>query len=354
MRAPGGARRVRRARRRPVTRRLGAAVVSGVLAVALTACAVPRAATQRPDAITSGHGESAGDAARRAPSGTPGSSRPGTERERCGDGAPPTASYDPGDAVPGVVPEGSTMARIRDRGVLRVGISADTLRMSARNPFTGDIEGFDVDVARAVAAAVLGDPDRVRYRVITSAQRERVLIDHQVDLVVRTYTITCDRWEHVAFSAEYYHAGQKLLVPLSSTVAGVEDLDGQRVCAPEDTTSLALLRTWEDVEPVVAATHTQCLALFQQGRVDALTGDDTVLAGFAAQDPYAKVVGEAVSDEPYGIGVPADQVDLVRFVNAVLEEYVEDEEWRRSHERWLSDVLGEPPEPPAPVYGRAA
>ncbi|GAB3172956.1 glutamate ABC transporter substrate-binding protein [Myceligenerans halotolerans] len=336
-------------------RRLAAAVVSGLVVVALAACAVPRAATTRLDGITSTQGDadrsSGGGTGHGPPSGTGEVLR---EPQVCADGAPATASYAPQDARPGVVPEGSTMARIRERGALRVGISADTLRMSARDPFTGGIEGFDIDVARAVAKAIFGDPDRVRFRVITSAQRERVLIDHEVDIVVRTYTITCDRWEDVAFSAEYYHAGQKLLVPSSSDVRGIGELEGQRVCASEDTTSLALLRTWDDVEPVAAATHTQCLAMFQQGRVDALTGDDTVLAGFAAQDPYAKVVGDAVSDEPYGIGIPADQVDLVRFVNAVLEQRVSSGGWHLSYDRWLSDVLGDAPVPPAPVYGRAS
>ncbi|MBE1877328.1 glutamate ABC transporter substrate-binding protein [Myceligenerans sp. TRM 65318] len=325
---------------------------------------MPRATTTRLDDVVPTHGDAGRLPDARAGHGPPSDTSESEmseslrealdERRECTDGTPATASYAPQGAKPGVVPEGSTMARIRERGALRVGISADTLRMSARDPFTGRIEGFDIDVARAVAKAIFGDPSRVRFRVITSAQREQVLVDHEVDMVVRTFTITCERWERVAFSAEYYHAGQKLLVPLSSGVKGVGDLDGHRVCASEDTTSLALLRTWKGVEPVAAATHTQCLAMFQQGRVDALTGDDTVLAGFAAQDPYAKVVGDAVSDEPYGIGVPADQVDLVRFVNAVLEQRASSGGWRASYDRWLSDVLGGAPAPPAPVYGRAA
>ena len=73
--------------------------------------------------------------------------------------------------------------------------------------------------------------------------------------------------------------------------------------------------------------------LFQQGQVDAITGDDTILAGFAAQDPYAKVVGDAISDEPYGIGVPADQVDMVRFVNGVLDQAKADGTWAEIYDR---------------------
>ncbi|MFI6423539.1 glutamate ABC transporter substrate-binding protein [Promicromonospora sp. NPDC050880] len=268
----------------------------------------------------------------------------------CADGLPAVASAAPGGS-PQVTP-GSTMAAIRERGTLVVGVSADTLLMGSRNPFSGTIEGFDIDVARQVAAAILGDPGKVRFRVITSGDRETVLAEHEVDIVVRAFTINCERWENIAFSAEYYHAGQKLLVPSTSQVTGVDDLDGQRVCAPDGTTTLERLQAWEGVEAVPAATHTTCLVLFQQGAVDAITGDDTVLAGFAAQDPYAKVVGDAVSDEPYGVGIPADQPDMVRFVNGVLEDMVSGGQWAKSYDRWLGDALGPAPAAPQPVYGR--
>ncbi|MFC8921375.1 glutamate ABC transporter substrate-binding protein [Cellulosimicrobium sp. NPDC057127] len=267
--------------------------------------------------------------------------------------ADPLASYAPDGPLPSpdALPAGSTMAEIRERGSLVVGVSADTLLMGARNPLSGQIEGFDIDMLREVSRAIFGDPDRLTFRVITSGQRIEVLQDDGVDLVARAFTMNCERWEEIAFSAEYYHAGQKVLVNRDSTASGIADLEGQRVCAPEGTTTLTRLEEFSGIEPVPATTHTQCLVLFQQGRVDAITGDDTVLAGFAAQDPYAKVVGEAISDEPYGIGVPAEDTDLVRFVNAVLERVKADGTWAASYDRWLG-VLGPAPAPPAAVYGR--
>lgn len=258
-----------------------------------------------------------------------------------------TTSYAPGDTL-----DGPTVAEIRERGHLRVGVSADTLRMGARNPFTGTIEGFDVDVAREVAQALLGDRDAVRFRVITAGDRIGVLEEHEVDLVARAFTMNCERWEQIAFSAEYLQAGQKVLVSSESPATGMDDLTGQRVCAPEGTTTLERLADY-DVEAVGARTHSACLALFQQGRVDAITGDDTVLAGFVAQDPYARVVGDAFSAEPYGLGVAADQVDLVRAVNAVLDRMKADGTWAALYERWLGEALGPAPAPPASVYGRS-
>lgn len=251
------------------------------------------------------------------------------------------------------MPAGSTMAEIAARGSLVVGVSADTLLMGSRNPITGTIEGFDIDVLRDVAQAIFGSADALQFRVITSGQRIEMLTSGQVDLVARAFTATCSRWEEIAFSSIYYVAGQKVLVTSDSVATSLEDLDGQRVCAPAGTTTLTRLESYP-VEAVAAETHTECLALFQQGRVDAITGDDTILAGFAAQDPYAKVVGEAISTEPYGVGVASDNVDLVRFVNAVLAQRVTDGRWQTSYDTWLADALGAGDGSPAPVYGRAA
>ncbi|MFV0425475.1 MAG: glutamate ABC transporter substrate-binding protein [Beutenbergiaceae bacterium] len=267
--------------------------------------------------------------------------------------ANPVQSYAPVEPLPGAgqMPSGSTMERIYNNGALVVGVSADTLRMGARDPFTGQIEGFDIDILREIARAIFGDPDRLQFRVITSAQRIDVLTSGEVDVVARAFTITCQRWQEIAFSAEYFHSGQKVLVSQGSTAAGLADLAGQRVCAPAGTTTLERLSEFPEVEAVAAPTHSQCLALFQQGQVDAITGDDTILAGFAAQDPYAVVVGEAISDEPYGLGIPPENVDMVIFVNGVLEQIMADGTWTQIYDRWLAD-LGPAPIPPAPVYGR--
>lgn len=314
---------------RPVRAALAAAAL---LAVVLGGCA-----TQAPADLSAAPAPAA---AAPAPAAVPAATE-------CEDA---TTSYAPTTGTE--IPAGSTMAAIRDRGFLLVGVSADTLRMGARNPFTGQIEGFDIDVARQVAQAILGDPDAIRFRVITAGDRIPVLQAHEVDLVARAFTMNCERWADIAFSAEYFTAGQKVLVSTESDAQGIEDLAGQRVCAPEGTTTLERLDEY-DVEAVGARTHSACLALFQQGRVDAITGDDTVLAGFVAQDPYARVVGEAFSAEPYGVGVAADQVDLVRFVNAVLDGMKADGTWAQTYDRWLGEALGPAPAPPTSVYGRS-
>ncbi|HEX6916725.1 MAG TPA: glutamate ABC transporter substrate-binding protein [Phycicoccus sp.] len=260
---------------------------------------------------------------------------------------------------PGQMPAGSYMDTIKKRGRLIAGVSADSLLLGSRNPVSGRIEGFDIDMLHAVSQAIFGNPDKIELKVITAAQRLPSLENGSVDIVARNMTITCARWKEIAFSSEYYRSGQKVLVRLGETredggpITGMDDLAGKKVCAPNGSTSMDKLRTFTDIEAVGADTHTGCLVLFQEGEVDAITGDDTVLAGLAAQDPYAQVVqAPAFTAEPYGLGISKKNVDFVRFVNGVLEDVRADGRWTASYNRWLAGALGKAPAPPVPVYGR--
>jgi polar amino acid transport system substrate-binding protein len=267
-----------------------------------------------------------------------------------------TRSYAPGGSVEDLL-DGPTLQDIRERGRLKAGVSADSFLLGSNNPLTGRIEGFDIDLVNAVAEAIWGTADgHVELRVITAADRIPLLQADEVDIVARNMTINCDRWDDIAFSAEYYRAGQKILVrkDLENTVTGADDLAGLRVCAPDGTTSLQnIVNEAPDAEVVTAANHTGCLVKLQNGEADAITGDDTVLAGLAAQDPYAVVPEqEPFTAEPYGIGVNADNEDLARFVNAVLERMRAEGTWQDSYDRWLAPTLGEGAGQPRPVYGR--
>lgn len=270
--------------------------------------------------------------------------------------ADPLASYAPSGALPaaGDLPAGSYMETIRKRGRLIAGVSADTLLLGARNPLSGRIEGFDFDMLKLVSQAIFGDPGKVELRVITAAQRIPVLTDGSVDIVARNMTITCARWQQIAFSAEYYRSGQKVLAPLGSSAKSLADLKGKKVCAPRGSTSLDNVSKFSGVVAVAADTHTGCLVQFQQGKVDAITGDDTVLAGLSAQDPYAKVTrAKAFTAEPYGLGMSLKHPDFVRFVNAVLARAKSDGAWTKAYNTWLAPSLGPAPNPPAAVYGRS-
>ncbi|TDO68176.1 polar amino acid transport system substrate-binding protein [Kribbella sp. VKM Ac-2571] len=274
----------------------------------------------------------------------------------CADGKDALASYPPPATLPKPdEPVTGYLKTIRDRKRLIAGVSADSLHLGARNPISGKIEGFDIDMVKAVATAIFGTWEgHLELRVISSPQRIPSLQNGSVDIVARNMTINCERWNLIAFSAEYYRSGQKTLVPLDAKETSVKQLSGKTICAPAGSTSLTnLMKENPAVKPITADTDTGCLVLFQQGKAYGISGDDTVLAGDAAQDPYAKVLpNERFSEEPYGLGINKKNVDFVKFVNGVLAQMKASGAWMTSYNTWLKPDLGELAAPPTPLYGR--
>ncbi len=278
---------------------------------------------------------------------------------------PEVRTYPPLEELPepGAMPVGSTMAKIQDSGQLRVGVSGDTLLFGSRNPLKRQIEGFDIDVLKLVAQAIFGPngEDRIVYKVITYAQRLPALEAREVDIVAHTMTINCRRWKRIAFSSVYYQAGQKVLVKDGSEFDSVEDLvaAAARVCAPEGSTNIDEIGkpTYTGIIVVPKPDISDCLVAMQQGQAEAATGDDTVLAGLAAQDPSTALVGKAFTEEPYGLGMNTADIDLVQFVNAVLAQARDDGELGRIAQRWLVDTgaldsIDLVPPLPEPDYSR--
>jgi polar amino acid transport system substrate-binding protein len=272
----------------------------------------------------------------------------------CGD---PTASLRPPAAMPapGQMPSGSTMAKILAEGHLTAGVDQNTFLFGYRDPKTNTLDGFDIQMVRDVAKAIFGDPNKVVFKAITSAQRISVLqkpvSQGGVDLVARTFTISCARLQQVAFSTVYYQAQRKVLVQANSPVTSIADLGGKRVCATIGSDSLS--QGQNDAKPPVPVAvndWSDCLVLLQQGQVDAVSTDDTILAGMRAQDPNTKIVGGSIAPEPYGLAFPKSSTDFVSFVNGVLQHIRTDGEWTQTYDKWLGNRLGPTPAPPQPAY----
>ncbi len=275
------------------------------------------------------------------------------------DGVTPK-SYEPDGPLPSPssLPAGSTMVEIRDRGSLRIGVSADTLLFGARNPLSGQIEGFDIDMLKEVAKAIFGVNDAGAYDlldfvVIPYGQRIPKLRSGEVDIVAHTMTINCVRWQQIAFSSEYYQSGQRVLVEATSPYTSIDELDaaGATVCVPDGSTNLEKMADYPGINTVALPDISDCLVALQAGEVQAITGDDTVLAGLKKQDRATAVVGDKFTFEPYGLGIAAEHVDFVKFVNALLDEMRTDGRWQAIYDRWLLDTLG-PQTPPTEQYGR--
>ncbi|ORX06943.1 glutamate ABC transporter substrate-binding protein [Mycolicibacillus trivialis] len=239
---------------------------------------------------------------------------------------------------------------IRDRGRLIVGLDVGSNLLSFRDPITGEITGFDVDIAGEVARDIFGSPLQVEYRILSSAERITALQDKKVDIVVKSMSITCERRKHVNFSTVYLTAHQRILIPRDSSITESADLSGKRVCVARGTTSLVRVRQISPPPIIVSViTWADCLVALQQRQVDAVSTDDSILAGLVSQDPYLNIVGSYMGEEPYGIGINLENTGLVRFVNGTLERIRRDGTWNTLYRRWLT-VLGPAPPPPVPRY----
>ncbi|MBE1581256.1 glutamate ABC transporter substrate-binding protein [Amycolatopsis roodepoortensis] len=246
------------------------------------------------------------------------------------------------------ITSGSTMAKIKEKGKLVAGVDQTTFLFGFRNPTSGQLEGFDIDMVNEIAKAIFGSAEgRVQFRAIPSKLREDVLEKKQVDIVVRTYSITCSRLKKVNFSTAYYQAGQRILVESGSKVANLSDLGGRRVCATKTSTSLTKIAADPSKPvPVSVDNWSDCLVMLQQKQVEAVSTDDVILAGMLAQDPTLKIVGSRFTEENYGIGIPKENEDMVRFVNAVLEN-VRGGAWQTSYAKWIGSKLEGGTPPPA-------
>ena len=242
------------------------------------------------------------------------------------------------------------VAAIRKRGRLLVGLDIGSNLFSFRDPITGEVTGFDVDIAGEVARDIFGNPRAVEYRILSSADRITALQNNTVDIVVKTMTITCERRKLVNFSTVYFTAYQRILAPRESVITQPEDLSGKRVCVARGTTSLDRVRQIEP-QPVIISvvTWADCLVALQQREVDAVSTDDAILAGLVAQDPYLNITGPNMAEQPYGIGLNLTNTPLVRFVNGTLERIRNDGTWNTLYRKWLT-VLGPAPAPPEPRY----
>jgi polar amino acid transport system substrate-binding protein len=267
-----------------------------------------------------------------------------------------------GPPPPPTAPVGPAVDRIRASGKLRAGVDQNTLNWAYYDPATQRLQGFDIDMVLRVAQALFGTADlesareHVTFRVVPNADRMKVVHDGSVDLVAQTMTTTCarrtDPTNPVAFSATYFHASQDVLVSNDSGIDSVEGLNGKRVCATKGSTSIARVAQIDGTTPVQANNQTDCLVMLQQGQVDAVSTDNTILQGFADQDPHLRLLGVNLRDEPYGIAVSQDNPDLTRFVNAVLA--ANPQRWADSYTAWLCPS-GVPksctaPTQPTPTY----
>ena len=248
-------------------------------------------------------------------------------------------------------PDGTTQARLAEQGTIRIGTKFDQPGLGNINLETDEPEGFDIEIGKTVAGKLGIEPDDIEWVETVSANREAFIVNDRVDLVIATYTINDERKEQVDFAGPYYVAGQDLLVAEDDdSINGPDDLAGKRVCAATGSTPIQNIReNYPEAEPVEFDTYTECVDQLEADQIDAVSTDDIILAGYAADPKYEgkfRVVGETFSEEPYGIGLKKGDDQWRDFLNDTLEESYEDGGWEEAFDATLGASGVEAPEPP--------
>ncbi|CAD5996913.1 glutamate ABC transporter substrate-binding protein [Agreia sp. COWG] len=258
-------------------------------------------------------------------------------------------SSDDAGSTPEPVPtfaEGSTMQKLAESGTITIGTKFDQPLFGLKGPDDTPV-GFDIEIGKIIAKSMGIAEDKIVWKETVSANREPFIESGEVDLVIATYTINDKRKAVVSFAGPYYLAGQSILVKSDNDdIKSEKDLVGKPVCSVTGSTPAAKLAEL-GAEPLLTDTYTNCLEPLRSGAVVAVSTDNVILAGLAAQNEGEfKVVGKPFTEEPYGIGLKLDDTDFRNYVNDVLEKSYDDGSYKKAWDDTAGSVL-EFVDPPA-------
>lgn len=264
-----------------------------------------------------------------------------------GDSAAAALSYPVATGV--TLPGSATFDAITKAGRVTIGVKEDQPGLGFKDATTGERSGFDIEIAKMVAAGLGLSADKIDYKAIPSAAREDTISRGEVNYYVGTYTINDKRKALVSFAGPYFVAGQGLLVRKDETaIASKDTLTGKKVCSVTGSTPIQRVKDQKLTDQVVEfQTYSQCVDQLISKQVDAVTTDDAILKGYAAQQPdQLKLVGDAFSEEPYGIGLNKDDSALRGKINDLLQASFTDGTWQKIYDATLGKS-GSAATPPA-------
>ncbi|MDY6999794.1 MAG: glutamate ABC transporter substrate-binding protein [Actinomycetota bacterium] len=238
-----------------------------------------------------------------------------------------------------------------DGDTIVIGTKFDQPGLGMRNP-DGTMSGFDVDVATYVAGELGYTPEQIEWKEAPSAQRETLIQNGQVDFIAATYSITDSRKERVDFAGPYLITGQSLLVRADSNdINGPADLENNKIlCSVSGSTPAQKIKDeFAGVQLQQFDTYSACIEALKNGAVDAVTTDETILAGYAAQDPGVfKIVGDQFSEERYGIGLEKGNTELCTQITDALTKMENEGAWTTAWDENLGPAGLPAPTPPTP------
>ena len=281
----------------------------------------------------------------------------------CADDDPAVDSADSGDDTttttaddgPPKFDAGTTMAELQTKGKIVVGTKFDQPLFGLKNAVTNEIEGFDVEIAKIIAARILGGSpddlgDKIEFVETVSRNREPFIQEGKVDFVVATYTINDTRKQVVDFAGPYYIAGQDIMVKADdTTIKSVTDLNGKKVCSVTGSTSIKNVQEKAPQADISTSfdKYSLCAEALADGRVEAVTTDNIILLGLIKDNPDKfKLVGQTFTTEPYGIGMKKGDDAFRTFINDTIEDIYEDGSWKEAFDATVGTSGEKAPTPP--------
>ncbi|PYI54642.1 glutamate ABC transporter substrate-binding protein [Paenibacillus flagellatus] len=232
-----------------------------------------------------------------------------------------------------------SVEKIKARGKLVAGVKYDLNLFGLKDPASGKVEGFDIDITKAIAKKIFGDENKIELKEVTSKTRIPMLKNGEIDMIVATMTISEERKQEIDFSDVYFTAGQSLLVKKDSNINGLADLGkGAKVLTAKGSTSAKNIREKApDAQVLEFENYAEAFTALKAGQGVALTTDNALLFGMAKQDPNFRVTTETFTTEPYGIGMRKNEPDLVKLVNDVIAEMKANGEYDKLYEKWIGE-----------------
>lgn len=262
------------------------------------------------------------------------SNNPGGDADAGGDG-----SANGGEGGGQTEAGANALEAIKERGKVVVGVKFDTKLFGLKDPGTGEVEGFDVDIAKAIAKKLTGDEANVELKEVTSKTRIPMLNNGEIDMIIATMTITEERKKEVDFSDVYFNAGQSLLVKKGSPIRSIADVTKDtQVLGVKGATSIKNIEDRvEGLRVKQYENYQEAFTALRAGQGEVLTTDNAILYGMAQQDSNYEVVGDIFTDEPYGIAIKKGEAELVQAVNDILSELKSNGEYDAIYEKWIGE-----------------
>lgn len=237
------------------------------------------------------------------------------------------------------VAEQDILEQAKDTNEIIWGVKYDTRLFGMMDISSNKVEGFDIDIAKGITEKILGNKGKATFVEVTSKTRIPLLKNGNIDGIIATMTITPERKQQVDFSKIYFAAGQALLVKNGSPIKSVKDLTAKdTVLVVKGSTSTDNIRKFSpDAKVLELENYAECFTALQSGQGDAMTTDNAILLGMAAENPAYGLVGDTFTEEPYGIAINKGQKNFLKAVDKALDEMHEDGTYDKIFAKWFPD-----------------